>query len=438
MRAPGQAARPRHRHRPGHRRGRPGLRHCLRTGRGAARRVRQPPRITLPGLLGLYKARRPAAGARGPDRRQGRPRIGRCPPVRVRHADRPVVRPGPRPPHARQDRAALPSPPRRQRPPLPARPRHLLPGPPRRARPPARPADVPATATTTRPPCCSTCTPPPCGAGSPPTCPGTWPGSPGVTGKRLRAELRIRYVKVAEYQARGVIHFHAVIRLDASTKDGLHPAPGPVHRRAACATPSPWPPRAVRLDACPAPAARASGSASAANSTAGPSGGSQFAASGSALDRRRGGELHRQVRHQGRRRARPARHPHPARRRDRARCAARPTTSAWWRPPGISARGPRPVIRGCGCGRTSSATAATSSPSPAATPSPSATSGANASPTPPARAPPATANATRGAAPSTTRVVLVLADWTYAGTGYTPRTPGAELALASADMARAR
>jgi len=34
------------------------------------------------------------------------------------------------------------------------------------------------------------------------------------------------------------------------------------------------------------------------------------------------------------------------------------------------------------------------------------------------------------------RVVLVLATWTYAGTGYTPRAPAAELALASADMAR--
>jgi hypothetical protein len=33
------------------------------------------------------------------------------------------------------------------------------------------------------------------------------------------------------------------------------------------------------------------------------------------------------------------------------------------------------------------------------------------------------------------RLVLVLADWSYAGTGYTPRTSGAELALTSADMA---
>ena len=45
----------------------------------------------------------------------------------------------------------------------------------------------------------------------------------GVTGKELRAALRIRYVKVAEYQARGVVHFHAVIRLDAPGEDYLPP-----------------------------------------------------------------------------------------------------------------------------------------------------------------------------------------------------------------------
>ena len=33
-------------------------------------------------------------------------------------------------------------------------------------------------------------------------------------------------------------------------------------------------------------------------------------------------------------------------------------------------------------------------------------------------------------------VVLVIKTWTYAGTGYTPSTPGAELALASAARAR--
>jgi hypothetical protein len=41
----------------------------------------------------------------------------------------------------------------------------------------------------------------------------------GVTQKTLRAQVRIRFVKVAEYQARGVVHFHAVIRMDAAGED---------------------------------------------------------------------------------------------------------------------------------------------------------------------------------------------------------------------------
>jgi hypothetical protein len=41
----------------------------------------------------------------------------------------------------------------------------------------------------------------------------------GVTQKTLRSQLGIRFVKVAEYQARGVVHFHAVIRLDAAGED---------------------------------------------------------------------------------------------------------------------------------------------------------------------------------------------------------------------------
>ena len=46
----------------------------------------------------------------------------------------------------------------------------------------------------------------------------------GVTQKTLHAQLRIRFVKVAEYQARGVVHFHAVIRLDAAGEDYQPPA----------------------------------------------------------------------------------------------------------------------------------------------------------------------------------------------------------------------
>jgi hypothetical protein len=46
----------------------------------------------------------------------------------------------------------------------------------------------------------------------------------GLTQKELRALVRVRYVKVAEYQARGVVHFHAVIRLDAPGEDYQPPA----------------------------------------------------------------------------------------------------------------------------------------------------------------------------------------------------------------------
>jgi hypothetical protein len=43
----------------------------------------------------------------------------------------------------------------------------------------------------------------------------------GITQKTLLAHVRIRFVKVAEYQARGIVHFHAVIRLDCAPDPGL-------------------------------------------------------------------------------------------------------------------------------------------------------------------------------------------------------------------------
>jgi hypothetical protein len=48
----------------------------------------------------------------------------------------------------------------------------------------------------------------------------------GVTQKYLRSLVAIRFVKVAEYQARGVVHFHAVIRLDAPGEGYVSPPPG--------------------------------------------------------------------------------------------------------------------------------------------------------------------------------------------------------------------
>jgi hypothetical protein len=46
----------------------------------------------------------------------------------------------------------------------------------------------------------------------------------GITQKHLRSMVRLRFVRVAEYQARGVVHFHAVIRLDAPG-EGYHSPP---------------------------------------------------------------------------------------------------------------------------------------------------------------------------------------------------------------------
>jgi Replication initiator protein, pSAM2 len=46
----------------------------------------------------------------------------------------------------------------------------------------------------------------------------------GITQDQLRTEVRVRFVKVAEYQHRGIIHYHAVIRLDAPG-DSYQPPP---------------------------------------------------------------------------------------------------------------------------------------------------------------------------------------------------------------------
>jgi hypothetical protein len=50
----------------------------------------------------------------------------------------------------------------------------------------------------------------------------------GVRVKDCRELVRPRFVKVTEYQARGVVHYHAVIRLDANTTDGSYRPPGPL------------------------------------------------------------------------------------------------------------------------------------------------------------------------------------------------------------------
>ncbi|QKW25048.1 replication initiation protein [Streptomyces seoulensis] len=47
----------------------------------------------------------------------------------------------------------------------------------------------------------------------------------GMTQKAARAVLRVSFAKVAEYQKRGLVHFHAVIRLDGSDGNATPPPP---------------------------------------------------------------------------------------------------------------------------------------------------------------------------------------------------------------------
>ncbi|MDE9367319.1 hypothetical protein PZ938_16990 [Luteipulveratus sp. YIM 133132] len=54
----------------------------------------------------------------------------------------------------------------------------------------------------------------------------------GVAESRLKDAASIQYAKVAEYQARGMIHFHALIRLDGPADGGIgSPAPAPADGR---------------------------------------------------------------------------------------------------------------------------------------------------------------------------------------------------------------
>jgi hypothetical protein len=49
----------------------------------------------------------------------------------------------------------------------------------------------------------------------------------GLTEAELRRLVRVSFAKVAEYQRRGAVHFHAIIRLDAATDGGCPPCVAP-------------------------------------------------------------------------------------------------------------------------------------------------------------------------------------------------------------------
>jgi hypothetical protein len=133
----------------------------------------------------------------------------------------------------------------------------------------------------------------------------------GVQEGELRRLVRVSYAKVAQFQRRGAVHFHAVIRLDAATDcrcpGCLAPPPEPFTaglleealRQAVPAVRVPCPP----VDAGPGRYARWGEQLDVRNITTG-----EDEARGAVG--RAGRRLHRQVRHQGhrelRRRTRPA------------------------------------------------------------------------------------------------------------------------------------
>lgn len=58
----------------------------------------------------------------------------------------------------------------------------------------------------------------------------------GSSVRQVQASVRVSYTKIAEYQRRGAIHVHAVIRLDARTDSGVRPPAPPTTTRGS------WPP----------------------------------------------------------------------------------------------------------------------------------------------------------------------------------------------------
>ena len=195
----------------------------------------------------------------------------------------------------------------------------------------------------------------------------------GVPGRRFREHARLSYAKVAEYQRRGLVHFHAVIRLDGPDGPTDPPRPGWTGKRST-------PPIRHAARSATVTAAR-------------PDGSPLLIGWGTQLDLRpvtptAAGQLEDDT---GQisdtalagyiakyatkttgttARTRPA---HPRRRPHRLPRRHRPPPPH--DPNRVAARRTRPSnSSACGGGRTCSASAATSPPSPAATPPPSPTS----------------------------------------------------------------
>ena len=204
---------PRRSHRRVHRRADPPLHDRARARRAPAGPLQDAPRLPVRGLRrGLPGRHLPAHPGRA-DRRQRRPSRGRRPPNCVRHPYRAVVRSGSRSARAGSPGVGLPSAP--ERPILPSGVRLSCNE--KHARDDDRLGE----------PLCPDCYDYTGAVLFNARAPELWrrftitlrrklARRAGLTGKAFAAQVRLSYAKVAEDQRRGVVHFHAIVRLDGA------------------------------------------------------------------------------------------------------------------------------------------------------------------------------------------------------------------------------
>ena len=318
--APDPAPRPHRRHRPRHRRTRPRLRHGRRA---SARRVRQPPRGRLPGLLGRSTSATPGSSS-APGSPEARASPRRSPRTRACSPPSPRRRSARSTPAGCAARPCCPAAPAATPRPAAARTAATSPARPATSRPtPGSASRCAATATTTPPPCCSTPTRATCGAGSPPTCPATWPAA-WASPRRRSAPWS------ASGSSRSPNTRHAASSTSTPSSAWTPPA----------RTTSPRPPGITADLLCDA-IGQAAAAAAARHRAPGPGRHARLRradrrpahpprhdlpGTGQALNGRGRGQLHRQVRHQDPHRSRRALPAASGTQADIERCAARPTT----------------------------------------------------------------------------------------------------------------
>ena len=81
------------------------------------------------------------------------------------------------------------------------------------------------SASTTPEPSCGTPTCPGCGSAPRSSSIDRWPGPPASATSELRKLARLSYIKVVEFQRRGLVHLHVVVRADGAAGPAEPPPP---------------------------------------------------------------------------------------------------------------------------------------------------------------------------------------------------------------------